>query len=377
MPTQKTKKAKSKSNSDSIKDFKSLFYRKLTESHLIYEVGKIIASELEPADLIKKIITSIGKCVDFEDASVYVVKKDMTGLNPLYYHKSPRAAAPGMIYFDIGAPGEIAARGEPIFLDDARTYEGFLHHPDEETEHGCYIGIPLQNENRIVGIMGISHSKPSAFKVEEFDLLRTLSHIISAGIEKAELFKKTLELSRVDELTGMLNYRVLLEKMDEEIRRQARTEREFSFIMIDIDDFKRVNDRYGHLEGSRLIAQMGPLLKAACRTTSTDTCFRYGGEEFSILLAETDMDEALAVAERVRKSVEEYPFTVKVAHPSEQVTVSLGVSSIKTGSGKSIADIINEADLALYRSKASGKNRVTCYSEDCKMPGSASGIQQP
>ena len=79
--------------------------------------------------------------------------------------------------------------------------------------------------------------------------------------------------------------------------------------MVDIDDFKKVNDRYGHLEGSRLIAQMGPLLKAACRTTSTDTCFRYGGEEFSILLAETDMEEALAVAERVRKAVEDYPFT--------------------------------------------------------------------
>lgn len=371
MMKQKTTKTKSDGKLKSIKDFKTLFYRKLTETHLFYEVGRIIASELEPSDLVKKIIASISKAIDFEDASVYIVKKDMTGLDPLYHHRLLAGEGqPEMIYFDNGAPGEIAASGEPLFLDDTQMYESFVHHPDEEKRMGSYIGIPLKNENRIVGVMGFSHSKPFAFKVEDFDLLRTLSHLISAGIEKAELFKKTLELARFDELTGMLNYRVLLEKIEEEVRRQVRTEREFSFVMIDIDDFKRVNDRYGHLEGSRLIAQMGPLLKAACRTTSTDTCFRYGGEEFSILLTETDMQEALAVAERVRKAVEEYPFTVKVAHPSEQITVSLGVSCMLYGSGKSIPEMMSEADVALYRSKACGKNRVTSFSEDCKMPGS-------
>jgi diguanylate cyclase (GGDEF)-like protein len=273
------------------------------------------------------------------------------------------------IYFDNGAPGTIAAGGEPFFLDDTALFESFLHHPDERKEHGSYIGVPLKNENRIVGVMGFSHSKTAAFRVEDFDLLRTLSHLISAGLEKAELFKKTLELSRVDELTGLLNYRVLIEKLEEEIRRKLRTGREFSFIMIDIDDFKHINDRYGHLEGSRLIAQMGPLLKAACRTGSTDTCFRYGGEEFSILLAETDVNEAIAVAERVRKSVEDYPFTVKVAHPLEKVTVSLGISTLDGGNIKTTPELIREADIALYRSKALGKNRVTCYCDTYTMPG--------
>lgn len=376
MPKKNTTKSK-RITKASIKDFKALFYRKLTETHLFYEVGRIIASELEPSDLIKKIIGSIRKAIDFDDASVYLVKKDMTGLDPLYHLQSPaREVPPAMIYFDNGAPGEIAASGEPLFLDDTQFFESFIHHPDEEKKPGSYLGIPLKNENRIVGVMGFSHRDASIFRVEDFDLLRTLSHIISAGIEKADLFKKTLQLARVDELTGMLNYRVLLEKLEEEVRRQVRTGREFSFVMIDIDDFKRINDRYGHLEGSRLIAQMGPLLKAACRTTSTDTCFRYGGEEFSILLAETDMQEAYAVAERVRKAVEEYPFTVKVAHPSEQVTVSLGLSSMKPGGGKSITEMMNEADIALYCSKAAGKNKVTCFSKDCIMPGSEAGKER-
>lgn len=372
MPTKKTAKKKAGGKAGALQDFKNLFYRKLTETHLFYEVGRIIASELEPSDLVQKIVASIRKAIPFEDASVYVVKKDMTGLEPLYvYTSSAQEKVFGMVYFDLGAPGKIAASGEPLFLEDATLFEGFIHHPDEEIKPRSYIGIPLKNENRIVGVMGFSHSKRAAFRVEAFDLLRTVSHLISAGIEKAELFKKTLELARFDDLTGLLNYRVLLEKIEEEIRRQARTAREFSFIMIDIDDFKRINDRYGHLEGSRLIAQIGPLLKSACRTTSTDVCFRYGGEEFSILLAETDLQEAMAVAERVRKGVEEYPFSVKVAHPFEQVTVSLGVSTMSQGSGKAVSELMNEADIALYQSKATGKNRVTSYSESYTMPGPA------
>lgn len=370
MAQSKKSKAKKTVRTAPERDFKTLFYRKLTETHLFYEVGRIIASELEPTELIQKIVTTIGKTINFDDASVYIVKKDLTGLEPLYLHNpllQSHLAEP--IFFDNGAPGAIAAGGEPLFLDDTALFDSFLHHPEERREQGSYLGIPLKNENRIVGVMGFSHSRTAAFRVEDFDLLRTLSHLISAGLEKAELFKKTLELSRVDELTGLLNYRVLIEKIEEEIRRKMRTGREFSFIMIDIDDFKRVNDRYGHLEGSRLIAQMGPLLKAACRTGSTDTCFRYGGEEFSILLAETDMNEALAVAERVRKSVEEYPFTVKVAHPYEKVTVSLGVSTMEEGCMKTTPELIHEADVALYRSKAQGKNQVTCYSESFSMPG--------
>jgi len=368
--TKKTKGNKAGGHTTSVRDFKTLFYRKLTENHLFYEIGKIIATEVEPFELIRKVVASIGKAVNFEDAVVYLVKKDMTSLEP-FYNIGPLFTGVELnpIYFDNGAPGGIAATGEPVFIADTALYDSFIHHPDEENKPGSYVGVALMNDNRVVGVMGFSNGRKAAFRVEDFDLLRTVSHLISVGLEKADLFKKTLELARVDELTGLYNYRVLLEKMEEEVRRRVRTGREFSFIMIDIDDFKKINDRFGHLEGSRLLAQMGPLLKTSCRVGSTDVCFRYGGEEFSVLLAETDMAEAEAVAERVRKSIDEFPFTVKVAHPNTKVTVSLGVSTTSPGIETTLAALIHEADLALYRSKATGKNRVTCYSEDIVMPG--------
>ncbi len=359
---------------NSVRDYKPLFLNKLTETHLFCEVGRIIASELEPLELIRKIITSIGKAVRFEDASVYVVKKDLTGLVPIFF-SSPllHNKMPDAIYFDNGAPGEIAAGGEPLFLSDSSRYDAFLHHPDESRKQGSYMGIPLKNETRVVGVMGFSHSRTAAFRIEDFDLLRTLSHTISAGIEKADLFMKAIESSRVDELTGLLNYRVLLEKLKEEVGRQVRTGRVFSFIMIDIDDFKRVNDRYGHLEGSRVLAQLGALLRDTFRTGSTDSCFRYGGEEFSILLTETGFDRTLEVAERLRRSIDEYPFTLKALHPDEVLTVSLGVSAMQKGDNKTIPELIREADVALYKSKATGKNRVTGYSAGMTMPGANLG----
>ena len=185
MPKPKNRKDKKSERIAPVRDYKTLFYRKLTETHLFYEVGKIIASELEPSDLIQKIIASIGKAIAFDDASVYVVKKDLTGMEPIYFHDPLlQNRMQEVIYFDNGAPGQIAATGESLILDDTALFEGFLHHPDEASEHGSYIGIPLKNENRIIGVMGFSHNKISAFKVEDFDLLRTLSHLISAGLEK-------------------------------------------------------------------------------------------------------------------------------------------------------------------------------------------------
>ena len=356
-----------------LRDYKPFFLSKLTEAHLFSEVGRVIASELEPVELIRKVIAILIRSIPFDDASVYIVKTDLTELVPIFFlDPALGRSACRAVYFDNGAPGEIAANGEPLYLTDCSHEEDtFLHHPDEPLRPGSYMGMPLKNDSRILGVMGFSNRRPGAFTVEQFDLLRALSYTISAGLEKAELFRKAVESARSDELTGLLNYRVLLEMLDQEFGRQVRTGRDFSFIMIDIDDFKRVNDRYGHLEGSRALAQLGALLRDTFRTGSTDTCFRYGGEEFSILLTETVFDTALMVAERLRKVIEDYPFTLKAAHPDAVLTVSLGVSTMRKGDSKTIFGLINEADLALYRSKTLGKNRVTGFSPDLTMPGSA------
>jgi hypothetical protein len=120
------------------RDYKTLFYQKLTDTHLFYDVGKIIASELEPSELIQKIMSSIGKAITFEDASVYMVKKDLTGMEPIFFQPfTSQARMMESISFDNGAPGEIATSGEPIFLDDTALFGSFLHHPEEKRDSGA------------------------------------------------------------------------------------------------------------------------------------------------------------------------------------------------------------------------------------------------
>ena len=366
----KSSKKQPEEHGDKRQDVKRLFYRKLAETHLFFEVGKVIGSELEPSELIQKIIEAIRTLVPFENVSAYLSRRDLSGLTPAFsFGPLFEGVVLEPIYLDNGAPGVMAASGEPLYLTNTATFEDFLHFPAERGRDGSFIGVVLNSDSRVIGTIGFGRAEAGAFRVEDFDILRIISPLISAGLEKAELFMKTLELARVDELTGLYNYRVMKEKLDEEMRRRARSGRDFSFIMIDIDDFKRVNDRYGHLEGSRLLAQLGPLIRASCRAGSLDICFRYGGEEFSVLLPETKIGDAQGVAERIRQAVEGYPFTFKALHPDEQLTISLGVSAMGESRDKAVSDLIHEADVALYRAKGAGKNKVVVFRSGDTIPG--------
>src|SRR3990172_2046375 len=127
----KTKK-ETAAPAEQARDFKALFYRRLTETHLFYEVGRIIANELEPLELIEKIVAALRKAVQFENATVYTVKKDMTGLDPFYsFGPVFRNVLLEQIWFDNGAPGMIAATGEPLFIADIRPFVSFFPHPPE------------------------------------------------------------------------------------------------------------------------------------------------------------------------------------------------------------------------------------------------------
>ena len=129
--------------------------------------------------------------------------------------------------------------------------------------------------------------------------------------------------------------------------------------MLDIDHFKRFNDNYGHQEGDRILKELAGVIKSQCRHTTMDMCFRYGGEEFSIILAELEMNIALKVAERIRKVVEHHPFSIKGRYPDAAVTVSIGVAGVGGRDSLSAEELLKNADDALYRSKNGGRNRVS------------------
>lgn len=167
-------------------------------------------------------------------------------------------------------------------------------------------------------------------------------------------------LATTDELTGLANRRHFYSRLEEELGRVVRYETNLSLIMLDIDNFKRVNDQYGHPVGDRVLREVGRLLKANIR--ASDFAARYGGEEFAVLIPSLGVDEAARVAEKLRTVIEVNDLTME--GPSIEVTISAGVAdclSVISSKEELKMALIREADNALYRAKAEGRNRVEVY----------------
>ncbi|TPW18765.1 MAG: response regulator receiver modulated diguanylate cyclase [Halothiobacillaceae bacterium] len=175
--------------------------------------------------------------------------------------------------------------------------------------------------------------------------------------ELAQANEKLQELAIRDGLTGLFNHRYFREILNHEIARASRSGHAFSLLFFDVDFFKRYNDTFGHMEGDRLLASLGRILRERLR--NTDTAARYGGEEFVILLPDTDKTTAAEVAEGIRRLIETSRFVNNENEITSAVTVSIGVATYPTD-GQEATTLIKNADLHLYNAKDDGRNRVCC-----------------
>jgi diguanylate cyclase (GGDEF)-like protein len=167
--------------------------------------------------------------------------------------------------------------------------------------------------------------------------------------------KRAQALATTDPLTRLLNRRALLERLSREVDRAKRYESMLTLLLLDIDHFKRINDERGHLVGDGVLRQIGALVEASVRTV--DIAARYGGEEFVLLLPETSQDGGIIFAERLRESIERYPFDPTSEEPLH-LTASIGVATFPSPRVESTEDLFARADEALYRAKSSGRNQV-------------------
>lgn len=212
---------------------------------------------------------------------------------------------------------------------------------------------PLSARSKFIGVFVMSARKPRAFAKHHKDFIATLMNQVAAVIDNTYLHRRVLDMALTDGLTGLLNHRTFMEKLDEEFQRLDRNPRPFSLLILDIDYFKKVNDTYGHPVGDMVLKHVASVIRGLVR--SIDFVARYGGEEFAVGMVDADLNQAIGLAERIRKAVANSAVTAGKNVIS--LTVSIGIASTDRGCRRK-EDLIALADEALYEAKRGGRNRV-------------------
>ncbi|MCR9097338.1 MAG: sensor domain-containing diguanylate cyclase [bacterium] len=218
---------------------------------------------------------------------------------------------------------------------------------------GALLSVPLRGDDRETGHVWIL-SEGRRFDDADLETARTIARRASAALGTAERYHHAKERAFIDDVTGVYNARYLLATVDNEIQRAERYGNPLSVLFLDLDRFKLVNDRYGHLIGSDTLRTLAKLLRECVR--QVDTLARYGGDEFTILLVDTPHAVALKVAERIRAAVESHLFEAG-AQGTLQLTISIGVATCPNH-GDTREPLLDAADKAMYRAKSDGRNRV-------------------
>lgn len=317
-----------------------LLNEKMQKDINYHEVMKNIAKIIETQYELKYIIPIIGEMLDkfFEDYLIYIfLKDDSTGVNVLSF---PNACKDEKI-LEI-----IKNSDEKVIISENRI-----------------IALPLINEGKNVGSL-VAKSPDKEIIPKDAEYLEQLSNQIAITINRANVYAEILKHATLDALTGFYNRRQLEVRTKQEVANAKRQHAPLCGIMTDIDYFKNVNDTYGHAVGDYVLKTVAKVIRGQLR--EYDIAGRYGGEEFSILLPFTKINEAQMVAERLRQSVENKIIDISKINPEIEtkkinITISLGIYEIKEDDNED--DLIKKADKALYQAKNTGRNKVVINSD--------------
>lgn len=328
------------------------------ELEFFEKINKTITSSIELKEVLSEIMNKIKEMTKAESWSVLLVDHE-TG--ELVFEKTDNRKTKKIEKFRLkmgeGIAGWVAQEGIPVVVPDVSKDERFFGKIDKAIRFKTksLLCVPIKSKDQVVGVIElVNKTTGEPFSKEDLDLLLRLVDLTAIAIERTSLYQKMTELAITDDLTKLFNTRYLNRTIEVEIHRASRYNTSVSLIFMDIDHFKNINDRYGHLIGSKVLVEIAQLLLKSLR--SVDIVARYGGDEFVIVLPQTTPDYAIQIAERMRKSVEQYTFLKKEGY-SLRLTASFGVASYPE-SAKTKEELIRLADEAMYRVKYQTRNAV-------------------
>ncbi len=253
---------------------------------------------------------------------------------------------------DFGLVGWVFEHAQPLRIDDlARDYSRYTRQPRRMDERfNSWLGVPLVIYDEVTGVIAVESSEFRAYDDDHVRVMSTIADQASVALENTKLY----ELATIDGLTGLFVRRYFDQRLEEELVRAQRYGADFSVGILDLDRFKRLNDRFGHQIGDHVLRAAAKVVRENMR--SADLAGRYGGEEFAFIFPRTDLEQAALVAERIRADVE--ALVVESEEGPVQVTASIGLASYPGSAARDVNELIALADQALYRAKERGRNRV-------------------
>ncbi len=314
--------------------------QRVTELETLDTTARALSQSLQSARLIESVARETLRAIPEAD-SLALVLRDSEGGLAVDTHR--RGGVPP-VRTRQAEPDErqrlVLERGQSLSAPDGR----------------AWLGVPVVMYGEVNGVLAIESVEADAFGPDQQRLLESISAQVAVALQNAHLY----ELAMVDGLTSLFVRRYFDARLDEEVKRADRFGTTFSVVMMDIDDFKALNDTYGHPLGDRALRDIAGAVRAQMR--GVDTAARYGGEEIAMILPRTEMLDAYNQAERIRSDIE----ALQLEHDGEMlsVTASFGIASYPDSGAGSPVDLVRRADRALYRAKKTGKNRVELYWND-------------
>ena len=343
------------------KQIEAIMQRSSRTQMILGKIAQEALRESSLTDFYARVHLWVEKILPLDSFSIVLVD-ELTGDVKIPYMVGERTALPPERKAGRGLTEYLLRQGGPVLLEaeDFRrlrergeidaTYDNIGHQ---------WLGAPLSDlHGKAYGIVALNlHQPDKRFQAEDAGVLAIIAAQISLAIDRKRLEADLERLAMTDELTGIANRRHFMQRVGEDVRRMQRYPAPAALLMMDIDHFKKVNDRFGHAMGDEVLRAVSRTGQRVLR--ETDLIGRLGGEEFCLFLPQTAPAQALQVAERLRQEIAALAFRTD-AGEAFSVTVSVGIAGVKPA-GDSVSEWLSRADEALYKAKAAGRNRVELY----------------
>ncbi|MFT9487232.1 MAG: diguanylate cyclase [Tepidibacillus sp.] len=347
-------------------------YSELRHSHqqlqALNKISASFTSELNLDKAVSSLQMAIRELFSFDYS--YIFLTNGIKLNPISIEHSDGTRIEESRYQDFsikvgeGLTGRVANNREGEIVGSHAEFFTLEVEPDYIQNNRSLLSVPMVWNQQTIGVITLGSAREYHFSKKDLTIAKILASQAAVAIQNARKYKKTEEKSKLDELTGLYNYRAFDQLLQDKSQESKMKEEKLSLLIIDLDHFKQVNDRFGHLAGNEVLKIIANLLKEYTR--KEDIIARYGGEEFTVIAPNTDHEEAKVIAERIRYAIQHHPIklTNSIDRQAEiiiQVTASIGIASYPD-MASSVNDLIRHADRAMYfGSKQAGRNRVSVY----------------